>query len=699
MVIPSRRLIPPAPLLDFVTAAAIACLTELLLRRSGGVWDHVGGADLHGIFISKYEYGARAIRELRLPLWNRTEFCGAPLLATAQAALLYPPVIWWFNVLPPKQALSFLNGTHVLIFAWATIAYLRRHRIPRLGGAFATFVALGALCTAPGGAIFDHPNYIATVAWCPAVLVCWEKSLRGGGRWVIACGFASAMQWLAGYPDFVLDTAIFLGLAAALSDEAPIARRFAYVVVALLIGVGLAAVQLIPLAESVRESLRVENQQRFEFLRTLAALNSPDAIWDEVKRYGWSAGALGLVAIIFDWSRSRATWLVCFVWALFALNYPFSWLYGVPPFSAVRLPLGWRYLAAFFLGALAAAGLHRLWTTRSSTSRARALGARGLAIVLGAAAIRYGAECITTYPASLPDPAPDYGLMTRRAVVLSSLRNLFGASARVVAYPETAGGFALRYDLPSPHGYEPALAPKRIAHLLTPLKLYGLPTADAGAASIAIAAKPHLASLLGIGLVAVPRTLAGVLLPAGFTRVADIPPRDVVLYRRPVPRISLAHRATIVGSEQKSLDAVLARKAGEEDNIVVIIPPGEAMPRLEARDGQEEVRLVADEAERVVVRATVSASAMLVLRDAFYPGWRARVDGTAAPVVEVDHAFRGVPLDSGNHVVEFDYAPTSLKLGASASGLTLLVIVLMWVRWLCHPLPRSATMSAAGSRG
>jgi hypothetical protein len=63
------------------------------------------------------------------------------------------------------------------------------------------------------------------------------------------------------------------------------------------------------------------------------------------------------------------------------------------------------------------------------------------------------------------------------------------------------------------------------------------------------------------------------------------------------------------------------------------------------------------EAERITIRASARSRSVLVLTDAWYPGWEATVDGRPAPVLLVDHALRGVPLGPGTHRVELAYRP------------------------------------------
>jgi hypothetical protein len=74
-------------------------------------------------------------------------------------------------------------------------------------------------------------------------------------------------------------------------------------------------------------------------------------------------------------------------------------------------------------------------------------------------------------------------------------------------------------------------------------------------------------------------------------------------------------------------------------------------------------RVTAHEPDRVVVQASPSRPALLVLADNDYEGWRATVDGRETPIVRTNHTFRGVVVPAGNHTVEFTFRPAALYTG------------------------------------
>jgi hypothetical protein len=85
------------------------------------------------------------------------------------------------------------------------------------------------------------------------------------------------------------------------------------------------------------------------------------------------------------------------------------------------------------------------------------------------------------------------------------------------------------------------------------------------------------------------------------------------------------------------------------------------------------VSITQDEPERMTLRVNSQVPGWLVIRDAFYPGWVARIDGTSAPIRQADDMFRAVQILPGEHTVVFTYEPFTVRLGAVISGAGLIL--------------------------
>jgi hypothetical protein len=145
---------------------------------------------------------------------------------------------------------------------------------------------------------------------------------------------------------------------------------------------------------------------------------------------------------------------------------------------------------------------------------------------------------------------------------------------------------------------------------------------------------------------------------------------------RPRPRAYLTRDVTEVDGETEALRWVTGWDAAQPRGAVVE-RDGRALPfHVEP---QANVETVAVQARPGHLELDVRApdGGLLVVNDALYPGWTARVDGVPAPLLQTNYLFMGVPLSSGNHRVTLDYAPGSFTLGLILSGLGVLVLALV----------------------
>ena len=61
------------------------------------------------------------------------------------------------------------------------------------------------------------------------------------------------------------------------------------------------------------------------------------------------------------------------------------------------------------------------------------------------------------------------------------------------------------------------------------------------------------------------------------------------------------------------------------------------------------------------VEVTGELDAVIVMNDAYFPGWTAEIDGEAAPLYRADVMFRAVVVPPGRHTVIVEYRPPWLQ--------------------------------------
>lgn len=222
---------------------------------------------------------ARELRNGHLPLWEPLFGLGAPLFAQSIAGAAYPPN-WLAFLLPPERAAAPLAILSIFLAGLGAWLFLGRQ------GLGPPAVLVGTLAYQLGGwglaNLFDFMKFDAAL-WLPFAL--WAvDGIRMGRRWSgLALSLSLAFSLLAGMPGVGLLVGAMTALYAVVrlsplsplrsddeEERRPVSRSSGrlhtphvlppYLTAGLfaLLGIGAAAVWLLPLAEASRESSRQE---------------------------------------------------------------------------------------------------------------------------------------------------------------------------------------------------------------------------------------------------------------------------------------------------------------------------------------------------------------------------------------------------------------------------------------------------------
>jgi putative copper export protein len=88
-----------------------------------------------------------------------------------------------------------------------------------------------------------------------------------------------------------------------------------------------------------------------------------------------------------------------------------------------------------------------------------------------------------------------------------------------------------------------------------------------------------------------------------------------------------------------------------------------ALPRTPPTPA-ESVAITRDDPQRVELTAALGRPGIVILADAFDPGWTLTIDGASAPIWRANRAMRGAFVQSGMHRLIFQYDPASFRIGA-----------------------------------
>ncbi len=407
-------------------------------------------------FVPWQRMAAEMWRSGRLPLWNPLVGCGAPLAANYQTAAFYP-LNALYLLLPAEIALSWTTAFHLVLAGWGMYRWGRALGLDR-------FPALvGALALEGSGFLVSRvalfPSMALTFSWLPVWL--WRAEMlvrRKRARDALWLGLALGLGLLAGHAQTAfyggaLLVAYFIFRVAGIRGKTATQkaggwmRACALFGLALALGVGLAAVQLLPTAELMLSSQRSAGVD-YDFAMTyslwpwrLITFAIPDFFgnpghgdywgypnyWEGTAYVGVAPLLLAGLAVMNRVVRRRARALIGFWTAVAAAalalalgrNTPvFPFLFRhVPTFDLFQAPARWLALVTVALAGLAALGAQ--W--RPAGPQWRRTGA--LWVVVGLA------FCL----AGVGGP-----------LLIPSMRNTFGpATARFGATLAAAGGILL----------------------------------------------------------------------------------------------------------------------------------------------------------------------------------------------------------------------------------------------------------------
>ena len=208
------------------------------------------------------QFLVNSIHQRQLPLWNPDVLGGTPFFAPGQASVLYPFTAL-FLVLPVAAAYGWFAALHLFLaglFAYAYLRFIGRSRWAGLIGG-TTFMFSSRLVTS-----ILWPQMMGAMVYLPLLLLLLELIVRQARRrWPLAPASAGAIvlgtSLLAGHIEVSVYVIATLGLyaagrliALALDGEGTksllaAARAAASCLVLVVLGVGLALVQLLPFSQ------------------------------------------------------------------------------------------------------------------------------------------------------------------------------------------------------------------------------------------------------------------------------------------------------------------------------------------------------------------------------------------------------------------------------------------------------------------
>jgi hypothetical protein len=662
-----------------------------------------------------------------IPLWNPHTLGGTPFAADPLSGLYYPP-LWLALILPSPLAFNILFFLH-LAFAGFGAYMLAKEGGAGQAGSLLAGIAFGGLPKLVAHTAAGHLTLILAVSWTPWLFLAARRAARQGSirRWSLAgimagIVFLADPRWLIPSMAAAAGYAVFSGFGSTTRPRiATVLMWIKHLAVFAGFTAAIAAILALPMAEFVSLSTRAELAGAESMVLSLpfsaligllfAGIGS-SIEW--VVYPGVVVLALALASLLFSpspkviWERGSggegvggegggrergsggeaAFWWILLILSIFlslGSNIPgvSKVLDAIPAAGLLRVPPRWMFLAGLALAMLAARGLTRLSRVVDERGLLKKAGfglaagglilaaagvAMGLPSALWQDGLMWGALGFILFAgfASKPWKNPATGALIVLAVI-----DLAIADGRMIdpgpadPIPAAAAGVsqaiinegAAEFRVYSPSASIPQLAAVqdglRMLDGVDPLIL----RSTAGVVSAAAQ---------------VPAAGYSVTLPAFETGNPQTDNRDIIPDWRLLGLLNVRYIASAFPIRSAMLGGCEPISGIHLCNNLFAQPRAWVAEGLDTWDqpiAGREARIDRDSPNRI--RITAAGPGVVILADASYPAWRARVDGETAELSSAGGWWRAVEIGPGMHTVEMTYDPILFRIGLAAAALAL----------------------------
>jgi hypothetical protein len=714
--------------LVLMLALALACIC-CLIRPS-----LFSSVDFQLFYKQNFIFLAEAIREFRIPMWNPYIGLGRPFLADIQNAVFYPPI--YLVLLGPNAGTFLLIWLHA---AWLLLGMRKfgvavgMRPLVAYGGAVAFF--LSGACAGRLGV--GQIMFVCGITYIPWLFYFATKLADPTGRDLAGYSGVVAFQLLTGHPQVfwlsVLAQVVFATVRHCALSKATLwrvqLRTIGFFTLVQLWALLLAAVVILPFAQLVTEGNRSSPTPEFvlfgvlyEWVKffNLVAEAPTDYFpgWEENLFLGFAVvipGILGLLSVRNRESRALlAVVILATLIAVGAQTPAFKAFYLLlPGFKSFRLHSRASILILF--GLASAAGI---WLS-GNHSRKQAYALMACLTVLTAVLVfvfypfaRTDAPTITRWPIIIRALAAGAGCAVLLAGEKRYLKPLGYSILTVLAIAELGWSTVfykrlyvfenvMQFSPDYPHRATilndinrsaqpqcPPLPPRvMVPWTVIPQNdamVYHFSHCDAYTSLFLNRVWHYVHDLLHLSLPVGLNTFFGVdvykqsrsayphfSVDVGF----DFETKTMSVDPNPNPRVFMVSASTNVLNAENAIN--LLRNGWDIYKVAL------SEKRLELPESSSgivrPVRVLSFDPNEITVEVNCEQDGLLVFADAYYPGWKADVDGHTVSAIPVNSWMRGFPVSRGQKTVRVYFRQDYSRVGAVITLLSLATLV--WVRF------------------
>ena len=724
----NEKIIKYLPFL-ILLAIAVAFFWKAALLKGIFFTGDIDGSDIMHFNFPSRDFLSMSLKSGSFPLWTKDIYNGFPIFAEGQGGFMYLPNLILFGLLPSAAAYNYSVILTFILTGFFMFLYARSIGMKRTGAFTAGLVLM------LGGFFVTHlkqMNMINTAMWVPLMLFFAEKYFKSrSSLYILFSGIVFGMQVFAGNPQIAYYTVLLLTIYYMFrffieNKQKKIPKALAgtagVIAVIVVIGMGLAAVQVLPGNELKKLSMRqnmsydeavtwaYEPQDMILFIspyhygdpakRTYQRGNT--IFWENCIYVGLLTLMLAFFAVVTGIKKNRFTGFHLFSAVLFLLlvmpkTTPLFKLFWdiVPGFNLFRFPHRLLLFVELSIAVLAGFGLDSLTEKLNGTFKKGRqdfsyLAGYCMAAVIAVDLFLFGAghnRVIEQEKLFSKPSTAEFVLKTNEKFRVISLgkgpawrwadalaKGWKGDLSQFVRHRELVPeNLNMVYGIESFSGYSSFFI-QRFSDLLASMNQY-ITTGDYPGWQAALPYK--ITRYLGLGNVKYIITIYDIkdknLKPVMNTFLNEkIPEIRVYENKLFMKRAFVVPKAVCIPDRYTNSSTLFNTEFDITKTITIEEPVSGGSDSV---DGSV-VNIDEYTDKEVKISVEMTGDGFLVLTDTYYPGWKVFVDGKKGHILQADYLFRAVKLDRGKHEVNFQYKPETFRNGIFVSGLMLIFVMI-----------------------
>lgn len=678
----------------------------------------LGRSDIfHHYYSSRFTL-SQTLKNGYLPFWTENLGTGFPIFAIGHIAPFNLINFLLFFFLPTPIAFNLSYPIFIFLSCLGMFFLGRFFKFSVFTAVFTAFVF-----SFSGFFIFRFTQSIYLGAtYLPFIFLFTFKLIRENKiSHLLILSFLLSQQIFAGHPQIVFITLIGISLIVFFWHFK--VKNLFWVGSAVIFAFLLSAVQLIPLLEFKKESIRDRGLTYQEVTansispKELATLIYPfvfgnpkiasyqlfksdgfDIFWEKNSYLGIIPLIFALIGIFLAKSQTsvRKTFLVLLLVSLilaFGRISPLFFLYDLPPFNLFRVPA--RFLLLFLFALSVFGGFGSEYIFKKIQGKLTIIDLFFikffliLSVFIPAFLIVYNYHPLVPTTKVLEEPESSLffkkkpGRIYQAGAGYPYLLNLFNSGWQDISYflfarNSLAANSNLVYQQPQVLVYDSALTKRGevIQSLLQNEIVADLTSFTATPTALF----KNLLSTTSTRYLISPFKITDSDLPLIKTIKSPDktwPPFYIYENQQVLPRARFVGQIIKIDSFEETLNRIKKENINFANTALL-----EQFPKEEfiSQNNQGEIKILKTSDLQIKLMVNTKKETVLLLADSFYPGWKAYVDGKETKIFPANINQRAIIIPEGRHQVEFLYQSSSFKKGLLISSFALLIWLILTIR-------------------